>query len=126
MLGKSSVRASLVALSLWALCSLALSAHAAEFTFDLRVEGGRVPESMRLIRVNQGDLVRLRWTTDRPLALHLHGYDVEHTVTPGKITEMVFSARFEGRFPLYIAVPDRRGSHSHDERSLVTVEVRPR
>jgi hypothetical protein len=56
--------------------SIALGARAAELTFDLRVEDGRVPESMRLIRVKQGDVVTLQWTVDRPLLLHLHGYDI--------------------------------------------------
>jgi hypothetical protein len=111
---------------MWALCSLAPPAHAAELSFDLRVERGRVPETMRFIRVKQGDLVKLRWSVDRPTALHLHGYDVEQTFTPNVIGEMIFSARVAGRFPLYIATPDRRGGHSHDEQPLVTIEVQPR
>ena len=56
----------------------------AEVTFDLKIEKGRVAQSMRLIRVKQGDAVRLRWSTDRPIVLHLHGYDIEIKVEPGK------------------------------------------
>ena len=111
---------------MWALCSLAPPAQAAELSFDLRVERGRVPETMRLIRVKQGDLVKLRWSVDRPTALHLHGYDVEQTFKPNVIGEMTFSARVAGQFPLYIATRDRRGGHSHDEQPLVTIEVQPR
>ena len=111
---------------MWALCSLAPPAQAAELSFDLRVERGRVPETMRLVRVKQGDLVKLRWSVDRPTALHLHGYDVEQTFKPNVIGEMTFSARVAGQFPLYIATPDRRGGHSHDEQPLVTIEVQPR
>ena len=32
---------------------------AAELTFDIKIEGGRVPEAMRLIRVTEGDVVKL-------------------------------------------------------------------
>ena len=53
------------------------SAQMPDVVFDLKVEGGRVAPNMRLIRVKQGDAVRLRWTSDRPIILHLHGYDIE-------------------------------------------------
>jgi hypothetical protein len=122
----SSTRACLVLCLVWALCVFAAPVQAAEVTVDLRIANGRVPENLRLIKVGQGDLVRLRWSTDRPLQLHLHGYDVEQSVTPTAIAEMVFSARSAGRFPLYIAIPDRRGGHTHEEPPLVTVEVQPR
>ena len=62
---------------------VASSALAAELTFDLKVAQGRVPDTMRLIRVKQGDVVRLRWSTDQPLTLHLHGYDIEKHVDMG-------------------------------------------
>jgi hypothetical protein len=127
MPGNSWTRPSLLPLSLvWALCALATPVQAGEATFDLRIVGGRVPENLRLIKVQQGDLIRLRWTADRPLALHLHGYDIEQPVTAGAVAEMVFSARSAGQFPLYVAIPDRRGGHTHEEPPLVTLEVQPR
>ena len=72
----------------------------AEVTFDLKIENGKVAQNMRLIRVKQGDAVRLRWTTDRPSLLHLHGYDIEKKVEPGAVAEMAFEARATGRFPV--------------------------
>ena len=63
---------------------------------------------MRLIRVKQGDAVRLRWSTDRPIALHLHGYDIETKVEPGAVAEMTFTARATGRFPVEEHKPQRR------------------
>ena len=59
---------------------LAGSAGAAELTFDIRIEGGRIPDTMQLIRVHDGDRVKLRWTSDRPVTLHLHGYDIEKRI----------------------------------------------
>jgi len=106
------------------LCSAA--AQAAEVTFDIRIEKGRVAPSMRLIRVKQGDAVRLRWSTDRPIDLHLHGYDIEIKVEPGRTADMAFTARATGRFPVEEHKPNARGGHSHGEAPLVRVEVYPR
>ena len=98
----------------------------AEVTFDLKVEKSRLPQNMRLIRVRQGDAVRLRWSTDRAIVLHLHGYDVEIKVEPGKTADMAFTARATGRFPIEEHKPDARGGHSHGEAPLARIEVYPR
>jgi len=85
-----------------------------------------VPPSMRLIRVKEGDAVKLRWTSDKPIALHLHGYDIETKVEPGIVAEMAFAARATGRFPVLEHKPNAKGGHSHGEAPLVRIEVRPR
>src|SRR2546430_13387526 len=92
-----------------ALCGLLLSligtlmpfaGSAAEVTFALHIENGHVPENMRLIRVKRNDVVKLEWSADRPMTIHLHGYDIEKQVVPGSTTEMTFTARATGRFTL--------------------------
>ncbi len=100
-------------------------ASAEELTFVLRIEKGRVPASMQLIRVKQGDVVKLQWSTDRRITLHLHGYDIEKTVEPGAVTEMTFTARATGRFPVAPHIPQAGGSHGHGD-TLVTIEVYPK
>ena len=118
----------LAALLLW-LCALGPApslAQGPERTFDLRIEQGRVAKEMRVVRVKQGDAVKLRWTTDRPIILHLHGYDIESKVEPGAVTEMVFIARATGRFPVEEHRPDSKGGHSHGETAFVRIEVLPR
>jgi hypothetical protein len=103
-----------------------VSAQAAELTFDLKIEHGKVAQNMRLIRVKQRDVVKLRWGTDQPLTLHLHGYDIEQKVEAGTIAEMKFTARATGRFPIHLHdARDRAGSPSHHEPPLVLVEVYP-
>jgi hypothetical protein len=114
----------LLALSL--IIGWAGAAHTAELTFEIRIAGGKVAQSMRLIRVKQGDTVKLRWTSDRPIVLHLHGYDIERKVEPGAVSEMVFVARAAGRFSVEEHKPDAKGGHSHGEAALVRVEVLPR
>jgi len=122
----SALKALAVIGLLWAGASITVSAQGAEVVFDLRIEKGRVAPNMRLIRVKQGDAVRLRWTTDRPIALHLHGYDIERKVVPGAVAEMAFEARATGRFPVEEHKPDAKGGHSHGEAPIVRIEVRPR
>jgi hypothetical protein len=117
-----------------ALCGLLLSligtlmpfaGSAAEVTFALRIENGHVPENMRLIRVKRNDVVKLEWSADRPMTIHLHGYDIEKQVVPGARTEMTFTARATGRFTVEPHLGNEpSGGHAHGD-VLVTIEVYP-
>ncbi len=116
----------------WALALLLIAAGsagapAAELTFDMKIERGRVPDTMRLIRINEGDLVKLRWTSDQPLVLHLHGYDIEKRIAPGAVTELTFTAYAAGRFPIHVHAQGAGASgHAHEDAPLATIEVYPR
>ena len=100
---------------------------AAEVTFSLRIEHGQVPEAMRVIRVNEGDFVRLLVSTDRTVTLHLHGYDIERQAKPGTVTEFAFKAYATGRFPMHLHGPHARsGAGAHEEPPLAYIEVYPR
>jgi len=104
-----------------------LPAQAADVEFDVRIERGRVPANMRVIRVKQGDNVTLRWSTDRPTVVHLHGYDIEKKLEPGTTADMTFSARATGRFPVEIHTSNSSAAgHAHGEAPLVQIEVYPR
>jgi len=103
---------------------LGLAAHpvAAEpRVIELAIRGGALPPEQRVIRVQQGDAVTLRWTSDRALTLHLHGYDIERRVTPGTAATMAFTARATGRFS--IEVHGGPGGHG---ATLGYLEVHPR
>jgi len=94
--------------------------RAAERSFEVRIENGRVPEGSRTLRVSEGDSVRLAFRVDRPMTLHLHGYDIELRAEPGKVAEMKFVARATGRFPLHA-----HGAQAQNEALLLYVEVYP-
>ena len=116
----------LFAISLLVTPGLAVTgAKADELTFELRIDRGQLPPAKRLIRVKQGDVVKLRWSSDRPIALHLHGYDIERKVEPGVVVEMIFTARATGRFPVAEHQARSGGSHTHGT-PIVQVEVLPR
>jgi hypothetical protein len=98
---------------------------AGEVAFVLRVVNGRLPENMRLIRVKQNDVVKLEWSTDKPMSIHLHGYDIETAVAPGAVSEMTFTARAAGRFTVEPHLAQGpAGGHAHGD-ILVTIEVYP-
>jgi hypothetical protein len=123
---KARIIRPILALVLGAMSAFGVDATSAEeLTFELSVERGRVRQAMRLIRVKQGDAVRLRWRSDRPLLLHLHGYDIETKIEPGAVAELAFTARATGRFPIHVHTPKQGGGHTH-EAPLVQVEVLPR
>ncbi len=113
-----------LALSLASLLDVTV-AGAAEVTFVLPIANGRVPDNMRLIRVKRGDVVTLKWSADKVMRLHLHGYDIEKEVAPGAVTEMTFTARATGRFTVEPHLAKQpSGGHAHGD-VLVTIEVYP-
>lgn len=108
------------------LLGAAVGARGAELAFSIRIENGRAPENMRFVRVTQGDVVKLRWSTDRAVILHLHGYDIERRVEPGQIVEMIFEARATGRFPVHAhTAGPQSGGPPREEPALVYIDVYP-
>lgn len=72
------------------------------------------------IRVSRGDRVELRWKSEKRVTLHLHGYDIERTLTPQAGATMAFEASIPGRFPV--------SEHAHGGRhgrTVLYLEVHP-
>lgn len=83
--------------------------------FDLKIRDGTMTPSE--VTVAEGDRVVLRITTDSPLEVHVHGYDVEREVEPGEPTGLSFRARLTGRFEI---------ENHETEEELGTLVVEPR
>ncbi len=98
-------------------------AQGATRVFELRIAERRVPPTQRVLRATEGERVELRWAADEPLILHLHGYDIETRVGPGKPAVMAFRARLAGRFPVAIHA---EGGSKHTHGALAHVEIHPR
>lgn len=103
------------------LLALSASAGAEQREFDMAIRGGELPKEKQVLKVRQGDEVTLRWTTDAPLTIHLHGYDIEKALSPDRPVSMQFSARAAGRFSIEIH-PQGRAR----ERTLGYLEIHPR
>ena len=87
--------------------------------FELALSAGRLARGETL-RVSRGEQVELRWSSDKRMTLHLHGYDIERTVAPQAPAVMAFKADIAGRFP----VSEHGGGGRHG-RAVVYLEVHP-
>ena len=87
----------------------------------LRIEHRQLVDSEETIRVAQGDHVRLHWTGDEPVELHLHGYDVTLELAPNETGVMTVDAAVPGRFP----VTAHGFGGGHDHHTLLYLEIHP-
>lgn len=95
-----------------------------ERTINLDLRGGEVAGGDATWRVDQGDEVTLIVTSDQPVNFHLHGYDFEQDVEPGKPAEFAFTANATGSFPITIHhAAVAVGVDDHDAGQASTVEA---
>ena len=92
--------------------------------FDLQLAGRRMAKGPTTMRVTQGDRVEMQWTTDQPVRLHLHGYDIELAVNPNTAAVMRVRVDATGRFP--IAAHGDSDSKDKSHRPIAYLEVHPR
>jgi heme/copper-type cytochrome/quinol oxidase subunit 2 len=86
-----------------------------ERIYDVAIEGGVM--SPDEISVEEGDFVTLRFTSESPVEVHIHGYDLEEEVSPGEEAELSFEADATGQFEI----------EDHEtEAQLGTLLVQPR
>ena len=85
-------------------------------TVTIRVVGGVPQGGIARPKVKKGDRVVIVVRTDAGEEVHMHGYDIERTVTPGTPVRLPFTATIPGRFEVELHHPDAL---------LAVVEVRP-
>ena len=105
----------------------ALAADPLEKTFNMTIVHGALAAERRVLRVDKGDAVRVRVTSDTPGELHLHGYRLEAKLTPGTRAEIAFTAYATGRYPFEWHRAGAAGqTGSHHGPAFATLEVRPK
>ncbi len=82
----------------------------------IRVVGGLPQGGIQRPTVDQGDKVVLVVRTDSGEAVHLHGYNIEKEIVPGKPLRLPFTANIAGRFELELHPTDTL---------LAVLEVKP-
>lgn len=97
------------------------NAHAEERVFELEVHSEGPIAKPAVLAVHQDDQVVLHVSSDKPLQLHLHGYDIESDVVPNVVTSMKLTATATGRFPIEI-----HSKEAHKQSPIAYLEVRPR
>jgi hypothetical protein len=82
----------------------------------VRVVGGQPQGGIERPTIEQGDKVVLVVRTDSGEAVHLHGYNIEKEVVPGKPVRVPFTASIAGRFEVELHPTDTL---------LAVIEVKP-
>ena len=90
-----------------------------DLSFNMTIEGGELAGDESTLTVNQNDTVTIDWTSDMPLLVHLHGYNIETQLEPGMAASMEFVADATGRYDIAIHAA---GVH---ESVIATLEVKP-
>lgn len=75
----------------------------------IQLRGGEVVDGAADIKVTKGDQVRIVVSSDAPDDIHLHGYDIEKEVEPGKPATFDFTADIEGIFEIESHVAEDAG-----------------
>jgi hypothetical protein len=87
-------------------------------------------EIQKSIRITQGDVLELVFTTDESAELHLHGYDIYLNVEPGTPSVLRVDAKIAGRFPLeshrFGGATGEQSAGARSHAVLLYVEVYPR
>ena len=107
----------------WTVVRIAASQHKPRRVIDLRIKNRKVVSPNGSIRVTHKEVIELRVESDELVELHLHGYDQELLVGPGKPASLIIDAHATGRFPI-TSHRWATGGHGHD--ALTYLEVYPR
>ncbi len=75
-------------------------------TVTITVVKGRPVGGIKRPTVKKGTVVRFVVRTDRGESVHLHGYDVDKPVRPGKPVVLQVTTKIPGRFELELHEPD--------------------
>lgn len=106
-----------------ALIRTAFAQNSPRQVIEARIEKREVVAPQEAIRITEGDVVELRWTSDEAVDLHLHGYNVEFHVGPDDPAVIVIEAHATGRFPI---TSHGWGEGGHGHEALTYLEVYPR
>ena len=91
---------------------------------------GLANQVQKFIRVTQGDLLELIFTSDEEAELHLHGYDLHLRVGPGVPNVLRVDAKIAGRFPLeshrFGSATSEPGAAAHGHLTLLHLAVYPK
>ena len=85
------------------------SAPTKAVVISIDIRGGEVAGGLPEFRVTKGDLVLITVASDAPDDIHLHGYDIEKKVEPGKPARFKFTADVEGIFEIESHVAEDAG-----------------
>jgi hypothetical protein len=77
--------------------------------FQLEIKGGKPVGGVQSFKVKKGGQVTIVVSADAHDDIHLHGYDIEKPVQPGKPATFKFTANIEGIFEMESHVAEDAG-----------------
>ena len=83
----------------------------------IRIKDGKPAGEVRTLRYERGEVIRLRFSSNAPGEVHIHGYDNEFPVSPSGARVIRFKADLEGIFEVE--------EHGTGEL-LAKLEIRPK
>lgn len=86
-------------------------------TFELVVKEKKLAAGSSVLKVDQGDEVTLKITSDESEEFHVHAYDVSVELVPDEQATLTFSAKISGRFPFEL---------EESKTELGVIEVQPK
>lgn len=92
----------------------------APIVYTITLSNGHRTDGPTLISATQGDEIIIDFTSDTRAELHLHGYDIELQLIPGKTARLQFTATHAGRFEYELH------GHSAGHNALGAIEVLPK
>ena len=95
--------------------------------FDIIINSGELAGDEDILRIKKNENVSLNFFSDASIAVHLHGYDIEKTVSPGEDQTMEFKANATGRFAItsHKTETEHQDHGSHSEHSRTKTEEKP-
>jgi hypothetical protein len=94
-----------------------------ETTVNLELEKGELVGGSDTFRFREGEHIDILWTSDEPVELHLHGYDLTVSASPEAPGELRFTGSITGRFPVTSHGSADGGPGGH--RVLIYIEIHP-
>jgi hypothetical protein len=121
----SDVKACLAACALTCLCLPAIAQDRPENVRGLGIINGTLPADSRLIKVQKGDRLRWRITSNTSGELHLHAYRISVRLKPGQPGELAFNAFATGKFRVEWHPDVQPPAGGHAVAPLAVLEVQP-
>jgi len=83
--------------------------------FDITINGGNLVGDADTLRIKKNEDVILNFASDSEITVHLHGYDIEKTISAGHTAVMGFKANATGRFA--VTTHEVKSGHHGDHGS---------
>lgn len=102
-----------------------LSTLAMNRTHSVQIIKRKVSRKQRTLRAKRGEHIHIEITSDEPVSLHLHGYDIKVSVSPKNPGILEFKGTSAGRFPITSHGFGGDDAHGH-HKALFYLEVLPK